>query len=54
MSEVKFVLKLMKDELIFNVVVVCGKEFCFDEGNLIGDFFYWFFECKFLERVVVN
>lgn len=53
-SEVKFVLKLMKDESTPNAAAVRGKEFCFDEENPTGDPFHRSFERKSLERVVAN
>ena len=54
-SEVKFVLKLMKDKSTPNVAAVGGKEFCFDEENTTGrDPFHRSVERKSLERVVAN
>ena len=53
-SEVKFVLKLMKDKSTPNSAAVGGKEFYFDEGNPSGDPFHRSFERKSLERVVAN
>jgi len=53
-SEVKFVLKLMKDKSTPNAAAIGGKEFCFDEENTTGDPFHRSFEQKSLERVVAN
>ena len=53
-SEVKFVLKLMKDKSTPNSAAVGGKEFYFDEENPSGDPFHRSFERKSLERVVAN
>ena len=53
-SEVKFVLKLMKDKSTPNAAVLGRKEFCYDEGNATGDPFHRSFERKSLERVVAN
>lgn len=53
-SEVKFVLKLMKDKSTPNAAAIGGKEFCYDEENTTGDPFYRSFEQKSLERVVTN
>ena len=53
-SEVKFVLKLMKDKSTPNSAAVGGKEFYFDEGNPSGDPFHRSFERTSLERVVAN
>ena len=53
-SEVKFVLKLMKDESTPNSAAGGGKEFYFDEENPSGDPFHRSFERKSLERVVAN
>lgn len=53
-SEVKFVLKLMKDKSTPNATAVARKEFCYDEENTNRDPFHRSFERKSLERVVAN
>ena len=53
-SEVKFVLKLMKDKSTPNAAAIGGKEFCHDEENTTGDPFHRSFERNSLERVVAN
>lgn len=53
-SEVKFVLKLMKDKSTPNAAEVGGEELCYDEENITGDPFHRSFERKSLERVVAN
>lgn len=53
-SEVRFVLKLMKDKSTPNGAGVGGEESCFDEDKLTTDPFHRSFERKSLERVVAN
>lgn len=53
-SEVKFVLKLMKDKSTPNANKVGGEESCDNEENLTKDPFHRSFERKSLERVVAN